>query len=79
MAQLKLFSFLLFAVLVLSFGMSSHFTTVDGGICCKEHPEFGRCLPGHEDEKCQKYCIQECRGGFCKQMSNGHHECHCYC
>ncbi|GAB2290801.1 hypothetical protein Dimus_025071 [Dionaea muscipula] len=59
--------------------------TVYGDICCREHWELGRCIPGVDDSptnngKCWNYCIEGCtRGGFCKHWWNGSHVCHCYC
>ncbi|KAK8308707.1 hypothetical protein E1A91_D02G078800v1 [Gossypium mustelinum] len=53
--------------------------------CCNNHPELGKCVPGEDDNpdkdgKCWDYCIVDCeRGGVCKLMSDGHHECHCAC
>ncbi|XWS42919.1 hypothetical protein CRYUN_Cryun16bG0055200 [Craigia yunnanensis] len=69
---------------LLPLGPSKGIKDVADGRCCKNHPKLGRCLPGHDDDpktggKCWNYCIQECRGGFCKKMSNGRHQCHCYC
>ncbi|XVF71684.1 hypothetical protein PTKIN_Ptkin12aG0059600 [Pterospermum kingtungense] len=61
-------------------------TEVGGeGICCQNHPELGRCLPGHDDDpendgKCWTFCINQCNGGVCKNMGNGNpHQCHCLC
>ncbi|KAL1181734.1 hypothetical protein V6Z11_A02G069900 [Gossypium hirsutum] len=53
--------------------------------CCNNHLELGKCIPGEDDNpdkdgKCWNYCIVDCeRGGVCKLMSDGHHECHCAC
>ncbi|TYI39040.1 hypothetical protein ES332_A02G071500v1 [Gossypium tomentosum] len=53
--------------------------------CCNNHPKLGKCIPGEDDNpdkdgKCWNYCIADCeRGGVCKLMSGGHHECHCAC
>ncbi|TYI92563.1 hypothetical protein E1A91_D02G078900v1 [Gossypium mustelinum] len=53
--------------------------------CCNNHPKLGKCNPGEDDNpdkdgKCWNYCIADCeRGGICKGMSGGHHECHCAC
>ncbi|MBA0756513.1 hypothetical protein Gogos_020178 [Gossypium gossypioides] len=53
--------------------------------CCNNHPELGKCIPGEDDNpdkdgKCWNYCIVDCeRGGVCKLISDGHHECHCAC
>ncbi|KAB2092927.1 hypothetical protein ES319_A02G063300v1 [Gossypium barbadense] len=52
---------------------------------CNNHLELGKCIPGEDDNpdkdgKCWNYCIVDCeRGGVCKLMSDGHHECHCAC
>ncbi|KAK8308706.1 hypothetical protein V6Z11_D02G077100 [Gossypium hirsutum] len=82
MAILKLlFSFLMLMI---------YLTLIDFGIitnskCCNNHPELGKCIPGEDDNpdkdgKCWNYCIIDCeRGGVCKLMSDGHHECHCAC
>ncbi|XP_010527413.1 PREDICTED: defensin-like protein 21 [Tarenaya hassleriana] len=54
--------------------------------CCMEHPQLGRCLPGHDDNpmtngRCWDFCVSGCsKGGFCKWFGHLHkHECHCYC
>ncbi|CAN8324457.1 unnamed protein product [Cochlearia groenlandica] len=53
-------------------------------ICCREHPELGRCLPTIDDNpesdgKCWKFCVEGCeKGGFCKLFGTKH-ICHCKC
>ncbi|TYI39038.1 hypothetical protein ES332_A02G071300v1 [Gossypium tomentosum] len=53
--------------------------------CCNNHPELGKCIPREDDNpdkdgKCLNYCIVDCeRGGVCKLLSDGYHECHCAC
>ncbi|CAA3011351.1 defensin 20 [Olea europaea subsp. europaea] len=54
-----------------------------GGICCKNFPSLGDCVPDRDDSpdlngKCWQYCTQECKGGICKKDGKSH-VCHCYC
>ncbi|GAV77875.1 hypothetical protein CFOL_v3_21343 [Cephalotus follicularis] len=85
MANMRVFTFVLILVLMLCiafwFSLGSEEVVGQGdSICCREHPEFGQCLPGNEsEENCNTYCSQQCRGGFCKRFANNHHQCHCYC
>ncbi|KAL1200027.1 Defensin-like protein 21 [Cardamine amara subsp. amara] len=92
MLRTKVVSLVIFAAFVLCVGSNR----IDGqeniapwvynmkSICCKEHPEVGRCLPGIDDNadkdgKCWTFCIKECEtGGFCKLFGNKH-KCHCHC
>ncbi|XP_007049924.2 PREDICTED: defensin-like protein 21 [Theobroma cacao] len=82
MAQAKVFSFVLLIVLIISIDVME---VASQGKCCKNHPSLGKCVPGKDDNpetngKCWVFCISDCeKGGFCKPMSGGHHECHCYC
>ncbi|EEF40569.1 conserved hypothetical protein [Ricinus communis] len=86
MAQMKLFSIVLVVALVLcaEYNMNVAVGRVElpvsqaDGMCCREHYEFGRCLPGHDDHRCNEFCSSNCRGGFCKLSGKKHH-CHCYC
>ncbi|OMO68055.1 putative defensin-like protein 20 [Corchorus olitorius] len=85
MAQAKVLLVVLLAALVLSMDVMEVGGEEDGGRCCNNHPSLGRCLPGIDDNpssngKCWAFCISGCvKGGFCKRMKDGHHECHCYC
>ncbi|XP_022759825.1 defensin-like protein 21 [Durio zibethinus] len=82
MAQTKVLSFVLLTVLILSVDVME---VVGQGKCCQNHPSLGGCVPGKDDDpessgKCWAYCITDCvKGGFCKQVGAGHHQCHCYC
>ncbi|GAV77872.1 hypothetical protein CFOL_v3_21340 [Cephalotus follicularis] len=89
MATMRVFTFVLLLVLMLCIGLSlsillaqfcSEEVVGQDSICCREHPEFGKCVPGNEsEENCNSYCSKQCRGGFCKRFANNHHKCHCYC
>ncbi|CAH2079281.1 unnamed protein product [Thlaspi arvense] len=92
MLRTKVVSFVLFVALMLCIGSNK----INGkeniapwvyeykSICCREHPDVGRCLPGIDDNpdndgKCWKFCVEGCeRGGFCKLFGKKH-VCHCYC
>lgn len=61
---------------------------ISKSMCCQNHPNLGRCVPGLDDRhgseteldgKCWLYCINDCeKGGVC--LYQGHaHVCHCYC
>ncbi|KAJ0035536.1 hypothetical protein Pint_25919 [Pistacia integerrima] len=70
MAQIRVFTFILLVALVLFVGPDE----VDATKCCAEHPIAGGCT----NDKCNKFCQDQCRGGICKQR-NGKFGCHCYC
>ncbi|KAK6238756.1 hypothetical protein QUC31_004225 [Theobroma cacao] len=85
MGKVKVFSFLLLSALILFIDFGQVQVVAAQAVCCNNHPELGRCLPGQDDNpqnggKCWNYCVSGCqKGGFCKRMNDGHHECHCFC
>ncbi|EEF40562.1 conserved hypothetical protein [Ricinus communis] len=86
MAQVRVFyiALLLALMLCVDYNMNVAVGRVEpplpqaDGICCREHSEFGRCIPGQDDHKCNDFCSSSCKGGFCKLLGS-QHQCHCYC
>ncbi|XP_071725293.1 putative defensin-like protein 20 [Rutidosis leptorrhynchoides] len=75
MAQTRYCFFILAIALVLT--LDANEQGVDASICCREHPEIGKCIKGVDDGpdgKCRKFCNRECRGVFFKLLGR-HHKC----
>ncbi|KAH0468625.1 hypothetical protein IEQ34_001857 [Dendrobium chrysotoxum] len=51
--------------------------------CCTDNhawgdPKVHHCLGPDDEDNCNTWCMQDCRGGICK-IRNKLHVCHCYC
>ncbi|TYH64000.1 hypothetical protein ES332_D07G236200v1 [Gossypium tomentosum] len=76
MRNVKIFSFLLIAALILFVVVESR----ANAIC--NHPELGKCLTGIDDDpvtgSCSICCkAGGCKGAICKELKGMDPECHC--